>query len=124
MPIVSCVVACEPEKGFSVERALLDISGVEVYGGGLKEEDNVYYVIVVLEGESYEDVEALEKQIREIEGVLYVGVVEAYFLDEYEKIEKGEVIPSNPFHGLRKSEKLAEKYYFGEDEVNEKESDA
>ncbi|SMP18971.1 periplasmic nitrate reductase chaperone NapD [Desulfurobacterium pacificum] len=124
MPIVSCVVACEPEKGFSVEKELLEIPGVEVYGSGLKEKENVHYVIVVLEGETYEDVEAIEKRIKEIDGVLYVGVVEAYFLDEYEKIEKGEIVPSNPFHGLKRSEKLAERFYFGEDEDNGKESDA
>jgi len=124
MPIVSCVVACEPEKGFSVEKKLLDIQGVEVYGGGLKEEENVHYVIVVLEGETYQDVEALEKKIKDIDGVLYVGVVEAYFGDEYEKIEKGEYVPPNPFHGLKKAEKIAEKSYYGEDEDNEKENDA
>jgi len=121
MPIVSCVVACEPDKGFQVERELFKMENVEVYGGGLKEEENAYYVIVVLEGESYEEVEALEKKIKEVDGVLYVGVVEAYFLDEYERIEKGELIPPNPFHGLKKAEKLAEKFWTGKEEKDGKE---
>ncbi len=116
MPIVSCVVTAEPDKGFQVEKALMEIPGVEVYGGELKEEENAYYIIVVLDGERYEDLERMEHQIREIDGVLQLAVVEAHFLDEFEKIEKGEIIPQNPFHGLKKAEKIAEKMWLGEDE--------
>ncbi|GAB6076399.1 chaperone NapD [Desulfurobacterium crinifex] len=121
MPIVSCIVSAEPEKGFAVEKALLDIPGVEVYGGELKEEDNIHYIIVVLDAERYEELEEMEAKIRRIDGVLQVAVVEAYFLDEFEKIEKGELIPKNPFHGLKKAEKVAEKMWLGEDENGEKE---
>ncbi|ADU96396.1 chaperone NapD [Thermovibrio ammonificans] len=119
MPIVSCVVTAEPDKGFQVERALLDIPGVEVYGGELKEKDNAYYIIVVLDAERYEELEEIEKKIKEIDGVLQLAVVEAYFLDEFEKIERGELHPGNPFHGLKRAEKKAEKMWFGEDDEGE-----
>jgi len=119
MPIVSCIISAEPEKGPDVERALLDIPGVEVYGGELKEEDNIYYIVVVLDGESYEELEAMESQIKRLEGVLQLSIVEAHFLDEFEKIEKGEVVPPNPFHGIKKAEKMAEKMWFGEGEDGE-----
>jgi nitrate reductase NapD len=122
MPIVSCVVTAEPDKGFQVEKALFEIPGVEVYGGELKEEENAYYIIVVLDGESYEELEAMEKQIKSIDGVLQVAIVEAHFLDEFEKIEKGEVIPPNPFHGLKRAEKEAERMWLGEDEEDGKEN--
>jgi DNA polymerase/3'-5' exonuclease PolX len=98
---------------------LLDIPGVEVYGGELKEEDNIYYIVVVLDGESYEELEAMESQIKRLEGVLQLSIVEAHFLDEFEKIEKGEVVPPNPFHGIKKAEKMAEKMWFGEGEDGE-----
>ncbi|WP_457680021.1 chaperone NapD [Thermovibrio sp.] len=116
MPIVSCVVTAEPEKGFQVEKELLNIPGVEVYGGELKEKDNAYYIIVVLDGETYEELEEMERRIREIDGVLHFAVVEAHFLDEFEKIESGELYPGNPFHGLKRAEKKAERMWFGEDE--------
>ncbi len=119
MPIVSCVVTAEPEKGFQVEKALIEIPGVEVYGGELKKEDNAYYVIVVLDGETYEELEEMERKIKEVDGVLQVAMVEAHFLDEFEKIEKGEIIPSNPFHGLKRAEKEAERMWLGEDENGE-----
>jgi nitrate reductase NapD len=122
MPIVSCVVTAEPDKGFQVEKALFEIPGVEVYGGELKEEENAYYIIVVLDGESYEELEAMEKQIKSIDGVLQVAIVEAHFLDEFEKIEKGEVVPPNPFHGLKRAEKEAERMWLGEDEEDGKEN--
>ena len=123
MPIVSCVVAAEPDKGFSVERALMEIPEAEVYGGELKKEENVYYIIVVLDAERYERLEEIESQIRRMDGVLNVAVAEAYFLDEFEKIESGELIPANPFHDLRKSEKTAEKMWFGEDEDGKERED-
>jgi len=119
MPIVSCVVSALPEKGPEVEKALLKIPGVEVYGGELKKEENIYYIIVVLDAERYRELEAMEAKIKEIDGVLQIAVVEAHFLEEFEKIERGELIPENPFHGLRKAEKLAEKIWFGEDENGE-----
>jgi len=119
MPIVGCVVSAVPEKGKEVERKLMEIPGVEVYGGELKEKDNIYYVIVVLDKESYEELEELESQIKSIDGVLNVSVAEAYFLEDFEKIERGEVVPPNPFHGLRKHEKLAEEAWFGEAEDGE-----
>jgi nitrate reductase NapD len=122
MPIVSCVVTAEPEKGFQVEKALLEIPGVEVYGGEYKEKDNAYYIIVVLEGERYEDLEAMEKKIKAIDGVLNFAVVEAYFLDEFEKIERGEVHPGNPFHGLKRAEKDAERMWYGDDEDGREEN--
>lgn len=123
MPIVSCVVSALPDKGAEVERALLEIPGVEVYGGELKKEENVYYIIVVLDAERYEELEAMEAEIRKVDGVLQVAVVEAHFLDEFEKIEKGEIIPANPFHGLRKAEKIAEKMWVGEDKDGEERKD-
>ncbi len=119
MPIVSCVVSAEPDKGFEVERALLEIPEVEVYGGELKEEQNIYYIIVVLDAERFEELETLEARIKNIDGVLNVAVAEAYFLDEFEKIERGELIPRNPFHGLKRSEKVAEKMWLGEDKDGE-----
>ncbi len=97
MPIVGCVVFAKPEKGKEVEEKLKKIKNVEVYAGEYKEEDKAYLIVVVLEGETFEDVEALEKQINSIDGVMHVGVAEAYFLDEFEKIEKGEIVPKNPF---------------------------
>ncbi|RKQ63393.1 periplasmic nitrate reductase chaperone NapD [Thermovibrio guaymasensis] len=122
MPIVSCVVTAEPEKGFQVEKELFEIPGVEVYGGELKEEDNAYYIIVVLDAERYEELEALERKIKSVDGVLQVAVVEAYFLDEFEKIERGEIIPKNPFHGLKRAEKEAERMWLGEDDGEGKEN--
>ena len=115
MPIVSCVVSAEPDKGPQVEKALLEIPGVEVYGGELKKEDNVYYIVIVLDAERYEELEAMETKIKKIDGVLQLAVVEAHFLEEFEKIEKGEIVPVNPFHGLKRAEKIAEKMWFGED---------
>ncbi len=122
MPIVSCVVTAEPEKGFKVEKELFEIPGVEVYGGELKEEDNAYYIIVVLDAERYEELEALERKIKSVDGVLQVAVVEAHFLDEFEKIERGEIIPKNPFHGLKRAEKEAERMWLGEDDGEGKEN--
>ncbi len=122
MPIVSCVVSVEPEKGFAVEKELLEIPQVEVYGGELKEEENVYYIIIVLDAERYEELEAIEAKIKNMDGVLNVAVAEAYFLDEFEKIEKGELIPKNPFHGLKRSEKVAEKMWLGEEDEKGKEN--
>ncbi|RUM42353.1 MAG: hypothetical protein DSY34_02065 [Desulfurobacterium sp.] len=119
MPIVSCVVSAEPEKGFAVEKALLDVPGVEVYGGELKKEDNIHYIIVVLDAERYEELEEIESRIKEIDGVLQLAVVEAHFLDEFEKIEKRELVPKNPFHGLKRAEKVAEKMWLGEDKNEE-----
>jgi len=123
MPIVSCVVSALPEKGEEVERELLKIPGVEVYGGELKKEENIYYIIVVLDAERYRELEEMEEKIKSIDGVLQLAVVEAHFLEEFEKIEKGELIPENPFRGLRKAEKIAEKMWFGEDENGEGEKD-
>jgi nitrate reductase NapD len=120
MPIVSCVVSAVPDKGPEVEKALLEIEGVEVYGGELKKEENIYYIIVVLDADSYEELEAIEAEIKKLDGVLHVAVVEAHFLDEFEKIEKGEVVPPNPFHGLRKAEKIAENIWFGEEDEDGK----
>jgi len=122
MPIVSCVVTTVPEKGKEVELKLLEIPGVEVYGGGLKEEENAYHIIVVLDAVRYKDLEAMEKAIKEIDGVLQVAVIEAHFLDEFEQIEEGEIVPINPFKGLRKAEKEAERAWLGEDENEEREN--
>ena len=122
MPIVSCVVTTVPEKGKEVELKLLEIPGVEVYGGGLKEEENAYHIIVVLDAIRYKDLEAMEKAIKEIDGVLQVAVIEAHFLDEFEQIEEGEIVPINPFKGLRKAEKEAERAWLGEDENGKKEN--
>jgi nitrate reductase NapAB chaperone NapD len=116
MPIVSCVVSAEPSKGPQVEKELLNIPGVEVYGGEYKKEDNLYYIIIVLDAERYEELERIESQIKKIDGVLQLSVVEAHFLEEFEKIEEGKIVPKNPFHGLRKAEKLAEKMWTGEDD--------
>ena len=121
MPIVSCVVTTLPEKGKEVEKELLKIPGVEVYGGGLKEEENAYHIIVVLDAERYAELEQMEKEIKAIDGVLQLAVVEAHFLEEFEKIEEGEIYPINPFRGLRKAEKEAERAWLGEDENGEKE---
>ncbi|SMO36212.1 periplasmic nitrate reductase chaperone NapD [Balnearium lithotrophicum] len=121
MPIVSCVVTTTPEKGKEVETELLKIPGVEVYGGGLKEEENAYHIVVVLDALRYKDLEEMEKSIKGIDGVLQVAVIEAHFLDEFEKIEEGEIYPINPFRGLRKAEKEAERAWLGEDENGEKE---
>ena len=122
MPIVSCVVTAEPEKGFQVEKALLDIPGVEVYGGELKEEQNAYYIIIVMDGQTYEELEEIEKKVKAVDGVLQVAMVEAHFLDEFEKIESGEIVPKNPFHGLKRAEKEAERMWFGDDENEGKEN--
>ncbi len=122
MPIVSCVVTTVPEKGKEVELKLLEIPGVEVYGGGLKEEENAYHIIVVLDAERYSELEAMERAIRDIDGVLQVAMIEAHFLDEFEKIERGEIYPENPFRGLRKAEKEAERAWLGEDENEEREN--
>jgi len=122
MPIVSCVVTKVPEKGKEVELKLLEIPGVEVYGGGLKKEENAYHIIVVLDAIRYKDLEAMEKAIKEIDGVLQVAVIEAHFLDEFEQIEEGEIVPINPFKGLRKAEKEAERAWLGEDENGKKEN--
>ena len=119
MPIVSCVISAEPSKGEQVEKALLGVPGVEVYGGEYKKEDNIYYIIVVLDAERYEELERIESQIKKIDGVLQISVVEAHFLEEFEKIEKGEIVPKNPFHGLRKAEKIAEEMWTGEDNGEE-----
>jgi nitrate reductase NapD len=116
MPIVSCVITAEPDKGFNVEKELLSINGVEVYGGELKEKENAYYIIVVLDAERYEELEEIEKKIKAIDGVLQLAVVEAHFLDEFEKIERGELKPANPFHGLKRAEKEAERMWLGEDD--------
>ncbi|TCK03375.1 chaperone NapD [Phorcysia thermohydrogeniphila] len=123
MPIVSCVISALPDKGSEVEKALLEIPGVEVYGGELKEEENIYYIIVVLDAERYRELEAIEAKIKEIDGVLQIAVVEAHFLEEFEKIERGEIVPENPFQGLRKAEKIAEKMWLGEDENGEEGKD-
>ena len=122
MPIVSCVVTTTPDRGKEVEAELLKIPGVEVYGGGLKEEENAYHIIVVLDAERYAELEQMEKEIKAIDGVLQVAVVEAHFLEEFEKIEEGEIYPANPFRGLKKAEKEAERAWLGEDEDGEKES--
>ncbi len=122
MPIVSCVVTAEPEKGFQVEKELFEIPGVEVYGGELKEEENAYYIIIVMDAERYEELEAIEKKIKSIDGVLQLAVVEAHFLDEFEKIESGEIVPGNPFHGLKRAEKEAERMWLGEDDEERKEN--
>jgi len=122
MPIVSCVVTTLPERGKEVEEKLLSVPGVEVYGGGIKEGENAYHIIIVLDAKRYSELEQIEKQIKEIDGVLQMAVVEAHFLDEFEKIEEGEIYPINPFRGLRKAEKEAERAWFGEDEDGERET--
>jgi len=122
MPIVSCVVTAEPDKGFQVEKELFEIPGVEVYGGELKEEDNAYYIIIVMDAERYEELEEIEKKIKSVDGVLQLAVVEAHFLDEFEKIERGEIVPKNPFHGLKRAEKEAERMWLGEDDEEGKEN--
>jgi len=114
MPIVSCVVTIEPGKEKEVEKKMMEIPGVEVYGGELKED--AYYSIIVMDGKRYADLELMERQIKAIDGVLHVAVVEAHFLEEFEEIEKGEIVPENPFHGIKKAEKIAEKMWTGEDE--------
>ncbi len=121
MPIVSCIVTTLPEEGKTVEKKLLEIPGVEVYGGGLKEEENAYHIVIVLDAERYSDLEEIERRIKEIDGILQMAVVEAHFLEEFEKIEEGEIYPINPFRGLRKAEKEAERAWLGEDENGEKE---
>ncbi|MEO2068269.1 MAG: chaperone NapD [Desulfurobacteriaceae bacterium] len=103
MPIAGCVVSIKPSKAKEAEEKISLIPGVEIYGGELKEEGKIYYLVVVIEGDTFEDLEFIESQIKEIEGVLNVSVAEAYFLDEFEKIEKGETVPSNPF-GRRRGE--------------------
>ncbi len=115
MPIVSCVVTTLPENGKKVEEKLLNIPGVEVYGGGVKKEENAYHIIIVLDAERYSELEEIEKKIKEIDEVLQLSVVEAHFLDEFEKIEAGELHPENPFRGLKKAEKEAERAWLGED---------
>jgi nitrate reductase NapD len=103
MPIVGCVVSIKPSKVEEAEKKISLIPGVEVYAGELKEGGKIYYLVVVIEGETFEDLELIESQIKEVEGVLNVSIAEAYFLDEFEKIEKGETIPLNPF-GKRRGE--------------------
>ena len=102
MPIVGCVVFVKPDKGKEIEDKLKNIKNVEVYTGEYKKEFGAYLIIIVLEGETFEELEAIEKQINDLEGVMYIGVGEAYFLDEFEKIQKGEVHPGNPFGPISK----------------------
>ena len=102
MPIVGCVVFVKPDKGKEIEDKLKNIKNVEVYTGEYKKEFGAYLIIIVLEGETFEELEAIEKQINDLEGVMYIGVGEAYFLDDFEKIEKGEVYPNNPFGSISK----------------------
>jgi len=102
MPIVGCVVFVKPEKGKEVEEKLKKMENVEVYVGEYKKEFGAYLIVIVLEGESFEEIETIEKQINNLNGVMHVGVGEAYFLDDFEKIQKGEVYPNNPFGSISK----------------------
>ena len=102
MPIVGCVVFVKPEKGKEIEEKLKKMENVEVYIGEYKIEFGAYLIIIVLEGESFEEIENIEKQINNLDGVMHIGVGEAYFLDDFEKIEKGEVYPNNPFGSISK----------------------
>ncbi len=114
MPIVGCVVTIKPHKAEAVESEIRNMKGVDVYGGEVK--DNLYLSVVVLEAERYHQLEKIEDNIKAIDGVLDLSVAEAYFLDEFEKIENGEIIPENPFHGLKREEKKAERLFFGEEQ--------
>jgi len=102
MPIVGCVVFTKPEKGKEIEEKLKNMKNVDVYAAEYKEKFGAYLIVVVLEGETFEEVEAIEKQINSLDGVMHVGVGEAYFLDEFEKIQKGEIYPTNPFGPIPK----------------------
>ncbi len=118
MPIASFVVSTDAESGPKVEEAVKKFPGVEVYGSELKE--NTYHIIIVIDSETSDEMEDIEKQIRHLDGVLNVALAYGYFEDEYEKIERGEIVPANPFHGLKRAEKEAEKMWFGEDEDEKK----
>jgi len=102
MPIVGCVVFTKPEKGKEIEEKLKNMENVEVYTGEYKKEFGAYLIIIVLEGKTFEELETIEKQINNLEGVMHIGVGEAYFLDEFEKIQKGEVHPGAPFGPISK----------------------
>ncbi len=102
MPIVGCVVFVKPEKGKEIKEKLKNMKNVDVYAGEYKKDFGAYLIVVVLEGETFEEVEAIEKQINNLDGVMHVGVGEAYFLDEFTKIQKGEIYPTSPFGSISK----------------------
>jgi nitrate reductase NapD len=120
MPIASFVVSTDGENGPKVEEEIKKLPGVEIYGSEFKKDENAYHIIIVIESETFDDMEKVERQIRYMDGVLNVALAYGYFEDEYEKIEKGEIIPTNPFHGLKRAEKEAEKMWFGDDEDEKK----
>ncbi len=96
MPIGGFVVNILPEQRKTVLKALAPYPEVEVYG-----DDQRGHLIVVIETESSEEMEALVERLSQIEGVINFDLAYLHGEDEVKKIEAGEIRPKIRFSRYR-----------------------
>ncbi|GEM_PF-1080342 len=99
MPIGGFVVHVQPEEKEEILRELSRHPQVEVFG-----HDEKGHLIVVLETETSEEMEALVEELSRLRGVINFNLAYLHAEDEVKKIEAGEIKPEIRFHRLRPEE--------------------
>ncbi|MDY0212138.1 MAG: chaperone NapD [Desulfuromonadaceae bacterium] len=92
MPIGGFIVNTLPQDCAAVVTVLEQMPGVEIHATDL--DGNI---VAVIDSQTTDSMEACVKDMEELEQVLSVSAAYLHAEDEVEKIERGELIPSNPF---------------------------
>ncbi len=98
MPIGGFVINTLPQDCGAVVTILEQMPGLEIHAT-----DQCGNIVAVIESRTTDSMEACVKDIEVLEQVLSVGAAYLHAEDEVEKIERGELIPSNPFEKSKKN---------------------
>ncbi|MFA5701149.1 MAG: chaperone NapD [Desulfuromonas sp.] len=97
MPIGGFIINTLAQDCDVVVTALEQMAGVEIHAT-----DSNGNIIAVIEAQTSDSMEESVKEIEGLEQVLSVGAAYLHIEDEVDKIERGELLPSNP---LKKNKK-------------------
>ena len=92
MPVAGFVVNARREDLKAVVDKLQEIKGAEVHGT-----DDKGHIVLVLEGDSGEEMEKVAAGITRMDGVISLHLAYFHAEDEVEKIERGEIKPRFSF---------------------------